>query len=300
MFCILWKTCRTLCVESTKLDSRNLVMNQSSDQKLNCWGNNIFPFSSNTLYLGFPPNSKHDIDSWTSTPFWCVYSPDTLTLLCALDIATAVIVVQQWSWSDQNIVTDEAHNDKHVFWPNFELFAGRKDPNQMDSTGGYCLQEVHLSQWCVELRDCHVGSDLIRRATLLGNVQPGCESHAATFIIRLHVLVFKHLMAYFQQNTPLYHLPLRWSKQSMRATVFLPRWTVPWCCTSSCWTAGRRGAAKGQSLAKLSQSWTSWSEIQAPSESWPTAPHGECDTDRVSKHSSQHTTVHMHLTSYCG
>lgn len=35
------------------------------------------------------------------------------------------------------------------------------------------LQEVHVSQWCVELWYRHVGSDVIRRTTLLGHEQPG-------------------------------------------------------------------------------------------------------------------------------
>lgn len=57
----------------------------------------------------------------------------------------------------------------------------------------------------------------------------------------------------------------------MRATVFPLRWTVLWFCTSSCWTAGRRDAATGQSLDRSSQSWTSSSETRPASESWPTA-----------------------------
>lgn len=57
----------------------------------------------------------------------------------------------------------------------------------------------------------------------------------------------------------------------MRATVFRRPWTVPWCCTSSCWIAGRRVEVTGQSLDRLSQSWTSWSETQAVCGNWPTA-----------------------------
>lgn len=37
------------------------------------------------------------------------------------------------------------------------------------------LQEVYISQRCVELWHRHVGSDVIRRAAILGDVQPGCE-----------------------------------------------------------------------------------------------------------------------------
>lgn len=40
--------------------------------------------------------------------------------------------------------------------------SGREDSHQMDSTGGYFLQEVHFSQRRLELRNCHVGGDVIR------------------------------------------------------------------------------------------------------------------------------------------
>ena len=39
------------------------------------------------------------------------------------------------------------------------------------------LQEVYISQRCVELRHRHVGSDVIRRAAILGHEQPGCKKN---------------------------------------------------------------------------------------------------------------------------
>lgn len=38
------------------------------------------------------------------------------------------------------------------------------------------FQEVHVRQRRVELRDRHVGSDVIWRATVLGHEQPGCKN----------------------------------------------------------------------------------------------------------------------------
>lgn len=94
---------------------------------------------------------------------------------------------------------------------NFGLSTGRQDPNQMDSSRGHCLQEVHLSQRCVELWYCHVGSDLIRRATLLGDVQPGCESHTTNVFIPqvlVHHSTYDGLL-----STTLFLFAHRWSKQ---------------------------------------------------------------------------------------
>jgi hypothetical protein len=50
--------------------------------------------------------------------------------------------------------------------------AGRQDPYSMDSPRGHFLPQVHLSQRCVELRHCHVGSDDLWRTALLGTVKP--------------------------------------------------------------------------------------------------------------------------------
>ena len=54
-------------------------------------------------------------------------------------------------------------------------FPWREDPHQVDAPRGYSIQEVHHSQRCVELRYRHVGGGLVRRETLLGHEQPGCE-----------------------------------------------------------------------------------------------------------------------------
>lgn len=57
-------------------------------------------------------------------------------------------------------------------------FPWREDPHQMDGPRGDSLQEVHHGQWRVELRYRHVGGGFVRRETLLGHEQPGCESLA--------------------------------------------------------------------------------------------------------------------------
>lgn len=50
------------------------------------------------------------------------------------------------------------------------LFLGWKNPHPMDRSGGYSVQEVHLSERRLELRYRHVGGYLVRRAALLGDV----------------------------------------------------------------------------------------------------------------------------------
>ena len=63
-------------------------------------------------------------------------------------------------------------------WLHYNLsnrLLGRQDPYPLDSSRSYCLQEVYVSQWCMELWHCPLGSDVIRRTTILGNVQSGCE-----------------------------------------------------------------------------------------------------------------------------
>lgn len=51
----------------------------------------------------------------------------------------------------------------------------------MDSSGGHPVQEVLLSQRRLELRHRHVGSDVVWRAALLGDVQSGCELDLSLF-----------------------------------------------------------------------------------------------------------------------
>lgn len=55
------------------------------------------------------------------------------------------------------------------------LLPGRKDPREVDGSRGHRLPQVHICQRRLELRDCHVGSHVIWRETLLGYVQPRCE-----------------------------------------------------------------------------------------------------------------------------
>lgn len=55
------------------------------------------------------------------------------------------------------------------------ISTGREDPHSLDGSRGDCLQEVHLSQRCVELRHCHVGGDVVRRAAVLGHEQSRCK-----------------------------------------------------------------------------------------------------------------------------
>lgn len=50
--------------------------------------------------------------------------------------------------------------------------AGWQDSDPLDSPGGHFLPQVHLSQRRVELWHRHVGGDDIRRAALLGAVEP--------------------------------------------------------------------------------------------------------------------------------
>lgn len=74
-------------------------------------------------------------------------------------------------------------------WCCGEPSPGREDPHQVDRSGGHRIQEVYLSQRRVELRHRHVGGDIIRRATLLGDVQSGCESsHTKTEELLVAVL----------------------------------------------------------------------------------------------------------------
>lgn len=60
----------------------------------------------------------------------------------------------------------------------FLCCTGRQDSHSLDSSGGNRIQEIHLSQRRVELRDRRVGGDVIRREAVLGDVQPRREFHA--------------------------------------------------------------------------------------------------------------------------
>ena len=71
------------------------------------------------------------------------------------------------------------------------ISTGGKDPHSLDGSWGNCLQEVHLSQWCVELRHCHVGSDVVWRATVLGHEQSGCKFKTCIFYVSCRVIICK-------------------------------------------------------------------------------------------------------------
>lgn len=59
-----------------------------------------------------------------------------------------------------------------MFW---HVVTGREDSHSLDGSGGDRIQEVHLGQRRVELRDRHVGSDVVRREAILGDVQSRCK-----------------------------------------------------------------------------------------------------------------------------
>lgn len=77
--------------------------------------------------------------------------------------ALTVISGPDWGWSEGTVVTGPGSP------------AGRQDPHPMDGPRGHFLPQVHLGQRRVELRHRHVGGDDVRRAALLGAVEPRGE-----------------------------------------------------------------------------------------------------------------------------
>lgn len=57
----------------------------------------------------------------------------------------------------------------------FLLFAGRQDPNPLDSTRGDSFPKIYVSLRRVELWHRHVGGHVFWRKALLGHEQPGCK-----------------------------------------------------------------------------------------------------------------------------
>lgn len=55
------------------------------------------------------------------------------------------------------------------------FITGRKNSGKVDCTRSHSIPEIHLSQWCVELWDCHVGSNVLWRTTVLGHVESRCR-----------------------------------------------------------------------------------------------------------------------------
>ena len=72
-----------------------------------------------------------------------------------------------------------------------------------------------------------------------------------------------------------YFLSLRWWRQWSRTTGCLHPWTVPWCCTSWCWSAGWRRETWGPNSPALSAPWTSFSATPPASRWWPAPTQGE-------------------------
>lgn len=57
----------------------------------------------------------------------------------------------------------------------FFFFIGRKNSSEMDSSRGHSVPQIYISQWCVELRNCYVGSNVLWRTALLGHVKSRCR-----------------------------------------------------------------------------------------------------------------------------
>lgn len=71
---------------------------------------------------------------------------------------------------------------------------GWKNPHKVDCTWGDSLPEVLFSKWCVELRHCNVGGDVLRWETILGDVQPGCK-YCPALICKLLKCFFKIIVS---------------------------------------------------------------------------------------------------------
>ena len=88
--------------------------------------------------------------------------------------------------------------------------SGWQNPDPMDCPRGYFIQKILLSQWHVELRHRHVGSDVIRGEAILGDVQSGCECWSGSTTVYgaflwllslsravyVHPLLLTHLLMY--------------------------------------------------------------------------------------------------------
>lgn len=74
----------------------------------------------------------------------------------------------------------QVHASFFFFFYVFHL--GWKNPNSMDVAGSHCVQKVYFSKRRLELRDCHVGGDVVRGAAILGDVQSGCKFSSTKFV----------------------------------------------------------------------------------------------------------------------
>lgn len=66
-------------------------------------------------------------------------------------------------------------SEKENFLPFLFFFIGRKNSSEMDSSRGHSVPQIYISQWCVELRNSYVGSDVLWRTALLGHVKSRCR-----------------------------------------------------------------------------------------------------------------------------
>lgn len=118
-----------------------------------------------------------------------------------------------------------------MFWTKMTVLGGywdlsfpwREDPHQVDGSGGHSLQEVHHGQRCVELRYRHVGGHFIWRATLLGDVQPGCESraHHVSFAVTFSS-IFSSILNHQTKFLHFYFPHLHWSHNLIFYPLFSP------------------------------------------------------------------------------
>lgn len=70
----------------------------------------------------------------------------------------------------------------------------------MDSTRGNPISQVYISQWCMELWNCNVGSNVIWRKTLLGHVKSGCKFYfSSKFVTILNRALRHYLFSFCQQ-----------------------------------------------------------------------------------------------------
>lgn len=99
-------------------------------------------------------------------------------------LRTRLIIFFSERWTDLKCMKIKFDKDwrKEILILFFS--AGREDSHPLDGSGGNPVQEVLLSQRRLELRHRHVGSYVLWRAAILGDVQSGCELSLFQFIWR--------------------------------------------------------------------------------------------------------------------
>lgn len=91
-------------------------------------------------------------------------------------------------------------------------------------------------------------------------------------------MLYYHSCSLVKCNFP----PHRWWQQSSRTTGCPRQWTVPWCYTSWCWSAGWRRGIWGPNSPASSVLWTSCSATPPASKWWPAPTQGEFSLKGVS------------------